>query len=439
MSNTVEMKESVFTTYHWIVFTLCWFGGIVAGMNAHIFSLMMPQAIAELSLISDRTHISQTGGYILALFLAGWMLGGIFFGYISDKFGRKITMMICFVMITLSTCLAAFSHTTWELAFCRFLTGLGVGGEMLCISVYLAETWPGRSRALALGALITSYQVGVFLSGFVSHFFINWREAFMVASTPLLLVFLIQWKLKESIQWLTAKQESADISQIKGFLKNVFVGSVGFGSLLVGYWASSFWVPTWIQDMVGPQSVSEKNYATMLHALCAICGCILAGYLVNRLGRLTVLISTFFGAFMVSQWMFFMNESFTKGVYWQYSLLGFFFGVLQAGFYIYLPELFPTRIRGTAVGFCLNSGRLVTTISVLLVGLLVPFFWRVFIYFNGICKCVSVGYLCMSFWKRNETAKRIKRSYLVLLFFGQLLHEVTKKKRGLRRNFYNSP
>lgn len=369
-------------------FLCCWIVGAFAGMNANLFSLMLPQVLPELLFSSDRALISQMGSYILFTFLVGWMCGGIAIGVFGDRFGRVKAMAISIALYTLSTGCIGFASLPWHLLVCRFVTGLGVGGAMLSLSILLSESWPARLRAFAIGAGITSYQAGVFLSGFAANFFSDWHAVFFWGASPGLLAVILPICLQESEIWKNSKQNEIknSLSFLESFethMKKVFqsenryrilIGSIAFGGLLVGYWASLSWVPAWIQDLVGSTSTQEKNLATMYHAAAAMTGCLLAGYLANSWGRVPVILVSFIGAFAVSSWMFLTTETFTKLIYVQHGILGLFAGVAQAAMYIYLPELFTTQIRATAVGFCLNCGRIVTAILVLFVGVLVPLF-----------------------------------------------------------------
>jgi MFS family permease len=154
--------------------------------------------------------------------------------------------------------------------------------------------------------------------------------------------------------------------------KNLFVGALTFGGLLIGYWASLVWIPTWIQDLIGPAANgTEKTIATMVHGGSAVLGCIASGFLADAIGRKKTIVFAYLGCFVLSWILFTTNQSFSSVIYIEDGFLGFFIGLAQAIMYVYLPELFPTRIRATAVGFCLNAGRTVTAIAVLFVGTLV--------------------------------------------------------------------
>jgi MFS family permease len=371
----------------WLVFILCWLGGSFAGMEASLFSVTLPQVIPELTQSYERAMIVQMGSYVLFAFLMGWIVGGILFGIIGDRFGRVKAMAACILLYSGFTGLAALATEPWHFVVCRFFVGVGVGGEMLSISVLLSESWPSRSRAVAVGVLITSYQLGVFLAGMVGALFSEWRVVFGIGALPLLLAIAVLTMLQEPQKWRDAQAQKVPNSS--PFLKrnfahfttlfspqlrrNVWVGSIAFGGMSIGYWASAAWIPTWIQDLLGADATGQEKYwATMYHATAAILGCCIAGFLVNSYGRIPTIMAAFCGAFLTSAWMFLGDTHFSSMIYVQYTVLGLFVGLIQASLYIYLPELFPTLIRATAVGFCMNISRIFTGIAVLFVSLLVP-------------------------------------------------------------------
>jgi MFS family permease len=385
-------------SYRWTIFVICWLAGAFAGMDATLFTVVMPQAVGEVAATIDRNTISSLSSYILSTFLAGWMCGGIFFGYLSDRTGRVKSMAVSVLLYTLFTGVTAFVSTPWALGICRFVIGLGVGGTMLGISIFLAENWPERSKALALGALITSDQVGVFLSGAVANLFPSWRMAFAIGAVPAVLGGIILMYFREPAM-------SGNKGEASSEPRRLLLGSVIFGSLLIGYWASATWIPTWIQDLVGPASHGlEKTRATMVHGICAILGCLAAGKWADSWGRRPVLSITFFGALVTSLTMFLWFKTFSAAIYLTHGALGFFVGVLQAVLYIYLPELFPQALRGRLVGFCLNAGRVFTAAAVLFMGALVAWLGGYEISLSIFSLTYLVGGILI--WKLPETAPK---------------------------------
>lgn len=397
--------------YHLLVFLGCWLGGIFDGMDSNLFSVMLPNAIQDLTGTTSKEVISHIGSNVTAVFLVGWMLGGVIFGLIGDKLGRVKSMVFSILLYAIFTGLAGFAQDPTQLAICRFLTGLGIGGELVSIATLLSETWPERSRAVAVGSLITSYQIGVLFSGIITNYIHDWRTVFMVGAAPALLAIVLQTKLHEPEKWKSdqAKQSEAPVASsplstifAQDHRRNVMIGAVAFGALLIGYWASLAWIPTWIYDLLGDKATgTEKSIATIYHAVAAVAGCIASGILANAIGRRGTLMISCIGAFAASYLLFVTNTAFSEIIYWQDAMLGFFIGLMQAVMYIYLPELFPTRIRATAVGFCLNAGRFSAAIAALNVGVLVSFFGG----YSEALMAFSVPYLVglIAAWVGQET------------------------------------
>ncbi|WP_303674082.1 MFS transporter [Vampirovibrio chlorellavorus] len=364
--------------YHWLVFVGCWLGGIFDGMDSTLMSVAMPTAIGELTGSTDKSVIGPIASYVTSIFLLGWMAGGILFGVIGDKLGRVRSMVFSILLYALFTGLAGFAQNWEQLAVCRFLTGLGIGGELVSISTFLTEVWPARSRAIAIGVLITSYQAGVFIAGSINTLFQDWRTTFWIGALPALLVIFLRTSLKESDRWLEAKERSLQAEKPASHWQALFqpahaqsllVGGLAFGGLLVGYWASLAWIPLWVQDLLQTSGTgAERGIVTMYQGVAAVVGCSMAGLFCDWLGRRSTIILSSLGCLLASGLLFLTNTSFSSAIYWQTALLGYFIGLIQAAMYIYLPELFPTLIRASATGFCLNVGRLTTAIAVFYVG-----------------------------------------------------------------------
>lgn len=344
-------------------FFLCWLVGAFAGMNSTLFSVVQKQAMETMG-----ADVATWGSAIIALFLIGWMVGGMVIGRLADRWGRVRAMALSVALYSLAAALASGVDSVWTFALCRFITALGVGGAMATIGVYLSEIWSGRSRAVAIGALITSYQLGVFLSGFVTAIVPSWRAAFLLAGASVALCPLLLMGLREAKR--VKKERSHTTSSLR---RPLLLGSLGFGALLVAYWAAAVWVPTWIQTLPGAGPKSHI-YAVIAHGMMAVVGCSVAGLLADRWGRTRLLAVSFALALATSIWLFGTTTDFGVSVYMGYGLLGFAIGLLQAVMYIYLPELFPASSRATAVGICLNSGRIVTAGAVLAVGPLIALF-----------------------------------------------------------------
>ncbi|MBL7999231.1 MAG: MFS transporter [Candidatus Kapabacteria bacterium] len=377
------MSSTAITRYHILVFVGCWLGGMFDGMDSTFMSAVQPKAVGELIAHLPGLDKNQIASFINSAFLFGWMAGGILFGMIGDKLGRVRSMLFSIFIYALFTGLAGLSQEWWHLAVFRFLTGLGIGGELVSITTFLSEVWVERSRAIAIGILITSYQAGVLIAGFITRQIPSWRWVFFIGAAPAFLTILLRATLKESDKWKEAGTQSPEhshggVSLLGDVLspvhrRNAIIGAVAFGGLLIGYWASLAWIPQWIQAFFTEQYPGniERGNALIVQGFCAVVGCASAGFISDRIGRRYTIMLSYAGCFAASALLFLTNTTFTARVYWEIGALGYFIGLAQAIMYIYLPELFPTRIRATAVGFSLNAGRLATAIAVLFVGTIV--------------------------------------------------------------------
>ncbi len=348
-------------------------------MDSTFMSAVQPKAVKELLMGTSGLSPDSVASYISASFLFGWMGGGILFGMIGDTIGRVRSMLFSILLYAIFTGLAGFSQQWWHLAIFRFLTGLGIGGELVSITTFLSEVWVERSRAIAIGVLITSYQAGVLIAGLITRQVDYWRMVFFIGAAPAVITLFLRFTLKESEKWNEARHEKGSDSQLLAEVlsplhrRNALIGAIAFGGLLIGYWASLSWIPQWIQSFFSGEYNGniERGTALMWQGICAVVGCASAGWMSDRIGRRWTIMLSYAGCFLCSALLFLTNSSFTTQIYWQVGLLGYFIGLAQAIMYIYLPELFPTRIRATAVGFGLNAGRFATAVSVLFVGVII--------------------------------------------------------------------
>lgn len=377
--------------------------GIFAGLSASLFSLLLPQIIFHITGENSLEGMGRVGGYVMASFLIGWTIGGIAFGIVSDRFGRVKGIMLSIMIYSIATSLVPLASSMWHLHLMRCAAGIGVGGAMISCAVFLSESGLKITKGISLGVLVASYQAGVLLSGVVVGL-MDWRYTFMTALFPLILSGLVfQW----FIEPLPSKKKelvSKDKSHLRPFdyKKQMIFGSILFGSLLIGYWASLSWIPTWIEGLLWNVQ-KEKAMATILHGLMAILGCLVAGILSDRWGRRKLMMIAFIGAFLCSWKMFFTHRVFDPMIYAENGLLGFFIGMAQSILYVYLPELFPQRIRGVSVALCLNIGRVVTIAALFFVGYLVMCLGG----FGGALSVFALFYLlgALAAWFAPETTE----------------------------------
>ena len=394
MSNTSRRWWSDIERYQWTVLLMTWLGFLFDLMDSTLYTLVMGPALGEL-LGPDASvqNIGWYGGLIFSIFLVGWALGGIVFGVVADYLGRKRTLMLTILIYALFTGLAASAGSWWELGIYRFLTGLGVGGEWAAGAALLAETWPERARAKGAAILQTSAGMGYFAAAFIYLVVgdYSWRLVFLVGAFPALLVFLIRKRLQESERWLQARtvapsaapshpRTSFTLAQIFGrdLRRDTIVGSILASIANFGFWGVSAWVPALIQNRIAAdpsltQGASVSSYvssAIMILTLGSLPGYGGVAALADRAGRKVAFLVFYLGA-AISAPLIFLGPWTLGQMLWLLPLLGFFTLGIYAGFPIYLPELFPTRLRTTGAGFCFNIGRVVSAAGPFLTGVLV--------------------------------------------------------------------
>ena len=144
--------------YQWMVLVIASLGWVFDIFEGQIFVASSNEAMPTFIEMQEQggeelTEAEQTGrkefynDIAFACFLVGGAVGGIFFGMLSDRIGRKRTMTLTIVFYSLFTCLSAFSAQWWHLAGLRFLVAMGVGGEWAVASAMVFEVFPARARA----------------------------------------------------------------------------------------------------------------------------------------------------------------------------------------------------------------------------------------------------------------------------------------------------
>ena len=374
------------TRYQWLVLFVAWLGWVFDAMDATIYAVVLHPALHELLHTPDGPEAAERigwyGGIIFSIFLIGWAIGGIAFGIAADRFGRTKVLMATIMIYAIFTGAAALAQDWWHLALYRFLTALGIGGEWAAGAAIVAETWPEEKRAKAAGILQSAWAVGFFLAAGCNLAFketYGWRGLFVVGILPAFVALLVRWWVKEPDRWTHAHaQRVIPLSSIfEGELKRAtVVGSALAFVAVFGLWGSTNWAPTLVHELPEFQGADAAtltkavSYAIMALNAGAIFGYLGFGPLADRFGRRPVF------AFMCAGSLFMLPAAYLlpsdyAGVLMLLPILGFFNNGIFSGFPIYLPELYPTRLRATGAGFCFNAGRILASISPFLTGWLV--------------------------------------------------------------------
>ena len=381
------------TRYQWLVLFVAWLGWVFDSMDSTIYALVLQPALHDLLRApgggpATAEVIGWYGGIIFSIFLIGWAIGGVLFGMLADHFGRTRALIFTILIYALFTGMAALSQTWWQLALFRFLTALGIGGEWAAGATLVAEVWPEDKRTKAAGLLQSAWAAGFFVAAILNLLLRNcgWRPIFVVGVAPALVaVFVFLW-VKEPERWVKARAEERSAGGVRrlkltelfapGLLRATLVGSGLAFVAVFGLWGATNWTPTLIralpelQGMNASELTSLVSYATMLLNVGALAGYLSFGPLADRVGRRRVFALMCAGSLVMLPVTFLTPRTYVQ-VLLLLPLLGFFNNGIFSGFPIYLPELYPTRIRATGAGFCFNIGRVLASTGPLVTGYLV--------------------------------------------------------------------
>lgn len=365
-------------SYQGLLFGLCFLASAIGGSVSTLMSVYLPVAVKDLLGNTNPEDLNRISAYISALFIFGWAIGGFSWGILSDKIGRKKSLLLAIACYGTFTILTGLMPDWWGVVLCRCLSGFGVGGVLVISFTLLSEVWPKKSRAVFIGILSIAFPVGIFSAGLINYIVSSWREGFMIGIIPLALSAAGLLFIRESPYWK---------DQVAGNLKrdpvlpvlfsdqhrpNLVRGALIFGTMLIGLWAIFSWLPTWVQS-VSPvaDAQKERGMSMMLLGIGGLSGGFLSGWLVNALGLHRSMVLCFSACATLSFILFKTNTSVSPATYAEIGILALFFGASQGVLSAFIPQLFPVSIRATATGFCFNLGRIFTATAVLFVGVMV--------------------------------------------------------------------
>jgi MFS family permease len=370
-----------------------WASWTFDAMDAGVFSFVI------LSLAhSFKVGIGDVASTV-AWFLLATGIGGFFLGNISDRIGRKKTLLISVLAYGIGTILCGTAQGLTELNIYRFIVGLAVGGLWSAAAALVSEMWRPEGRAKAIALMQTGWAVGNLFSAIGAWIILNphdpssWRILFEIASIPAFLTFLyILLFVKESPIWLenreffrNKKGQASILDIFKPQHLKVTVLALLIATLsMFGYWIICTFTPAFLQSILKVR-IDQAPVFLIWFGVGSALGYVVYGYMADKIGHkksfyiyligMTIMVPVF--TYTASHMtltngkldMSSISNLVTLGII--SALLGFFLGYFS-GFGAWFSELFPTSIRATAVGFCFNFGRVGAIIGIKLVPALIP-------------------------------------------------------------------
>lgn len=371
------------TGVHYKIFGLSWAGWVFDFYDLILFTfLVIP--------IGQELHLSNLMlSYALSASIIAAAVGGVLFGVLSDKYGRKTVLQSTIIIYSIGTLLCAFSTSLETLILFRIITGLGVGGEWATGQTYVNETFPAKLRGRFGAYLQTGNPVGLILASIVGGLLvpiIGWREAFLISVIPAVLVIIIRRQIPESDLWLLNKKY-ADKTRIKKSLKiksnefislflkpyrNTFLMALILAILgSSAYWFTYSWLPTYLQGK--NLSIAKSAMWIIVNQVGGILGLLTFGYIADRFGRRPAFSSFALimavGLVMISLFWNYI-AAYPQLIFVFMFMIGIGTGI-YGGFGPLVSELFPTRLRSTAMGSSFNLARgtqFLTPVLIALIG-----------------------------------------------------------------------
>ena len=362
-----------------LVLLAAFLGWMFDGLEMGIFPQIAKPALANL-LGSQHlgkgdmdAAIKHWNAIIGAAFLFGAAFGGLVFGWLGDKIGRVKAMSMSILVYSGFTGLLYFVQSPGQIAVLRFIAAIGMGGEWALGVALVMEVWDAKHRPMLAGLIGAASNVGFVLVGFLAWLHpvteASWRWVVLAGAAPAAITFLIQIFVPESHKWQESqkKAKSRPLTELFGTpgLSRRAILAIIFASVaLLGTWGAVQNIPTWttIGEVLNP-SKNARPFTQMLSGVGAIFGCLAAPYVAAKLNRRSAYFLLCLGSFISLELLFYGFKNYGPAL----LLMVMVVGGITAAFYgwlpLYLPELFPTRVRATAQGIAFNSGRILAGIG----------------------------------------------------------------------------
>lgn len=386
--------------YQWTVLLAAWLGWGFDIFDGLLFNYVAPNCVPTLLGLTIGSPEAKAAtlrwtGFLSSLLLVGWAIGGIVFGRLTDRIGRTRTLMLTMTIYAFGTAACAVAPNIWVLALFRFIAALGIGGEWGAGAAMVAEVVPEKRRVECGALLYTSAPMGLFLAGFVNYRIAgvwmrdapetSWRWVFLAGLLPAAVALLFRFFVKEPERWrqVVAAAKPPALRELfderhRALTRSGFLMAL---TALITWWSCNAFIPVVASGLAQTAAAERgldrsatlalveawKSLATTRFNWGGLIGTLLTVPAAKLLGRRTMF-GLYFALSAVSIFATYgldLPPETRLGMYFWLGLT--VFGVFGS-FTYYLPELFPTRLRGTGAGFTYNVGRILAAVGPIVVG-----------------------------------------------------------------------
>jgi MFS family permease len=360
-------------------------GWMLDAFDAMLYALVLSHVMRDLGMSK------KTAGSLYTLTLLASGIGGLLFGFLADRIGRKRALMLSILTYSICSFASGLSTSVLTLALFRFVLGLGMGGEWNTGATLVAETWPDHSRAKALALVQSSWAIGYALAALVAGvvlLYANWRIVFFVGIIPAIVTLWIRKRVPESRMWQDHQPTvstsrtaalTAELPRRSSFFV-IFRAPYGksttcllllnfFG--LFGWWGLFTWIPPYLSLPVtqGGRGVGILRTTTLLVVLNLFGmfpGYISFGWVADRMGRRKSFVLYLFSAALLVP--FYAAARAQSALLVLGTIVAFFGTGFFSGSGLVGSELFPTHLRARALGFTYNGARALSCVAPWIIG-----------------------------------------------------------------------
>jgi MFS family permease len=334
-------------------------GWMLDAMDVMLYSMVLAELVVHLGMSKPQA------GFLNSLTLFASAIGGLLFGFLADRIGRTRALMGSILLYSLASFACGLSQTIPQLAAFRFVLGLGMGGEWTTGAALIAEVWPPAHRGKALGLMQSAWAIGEMIAAGVTLAVLptfGWRAVFFVGVLPALVVLWIRRDVPESQIWLErGKQRPPSLALMwrKDIRWKGVIATAMNACAMFGYWGLFTWIPGYLAL---PESDGGRGLGIVASLTWVLfmapgkwLGYTLFGFAADAFGRRKSYVFYLLAAAVLVP-IFGLTKSQT-GLLLLGPLVGFFGTGYFSGFSAIASELFPTEVRGTAMGLTYNIGR----------------------------------------------------------------------------------
>ena len=381
MSHSTDQAMAVSVPLPWwkTISKTQWYALLAAMMGWALDAFDVLLYVFALTTIMKEWNLTTTqAGFLASVTLFASAFGGIVFGVLADRIGRKNALMATVLIFSVMSGVSGLTQNIWQLALARTLLGLGMGGEWASGALLVSETWPPEHRGKAIGIMQGGWAIGYIFAAIVAGTilpWLGWRVLFFIGIIPALFTVWVRTKVEEPEIWVKTQEEKKEGFSLLQIFRPDLIRYTVFCTFIASfvmfaYWGLFTWLPGFLSMPVekggAGLSMVKSSLWIIPTMVGAFFGYISFGFIADKFGRRPT-----FAAYLIICSVLVYIYGNTRDVT-LLMILGPFVGFFGSGYFsafgAFISELYPTRARGAGLGFTYNIGRMASALAPTTVG-----------------------------------------------------------------------